>query len=406
MHVQSAPLPPILYPVMVEPVTKLIANAMRSSKGSITFGVRVSNAHIGRGEDLELRIGCRNDSTVNVERVQAKVKEKVEWMGAKESTKEDILAIPSIVPDAEGLGKKSKTELKEKKKAGVDDNYLDIFGEITSSSNDDKLIKLRIPATSRDTFKGQIISVKHILVIKIKTKWGVDDPKIEIPLKVGSRAVDEAHEPTVRLPPPVPLPSTSGEDISGDVQPLPAPVAVPIGWAASEKSLRIIAPKESIVVGGAAFDSSNNGEPVSSDPVVPVPSPKPPDQPTLDNLLAKMVSSVNDYELISAKLEDPDWKGLFSSLTPEHFGSILAQVNQDFDEPRVAALIAHAVGNGAFSCNHCVAALKACAEWNRIAVVQELLPFISDLSSGMAIIESELTPWEKIVTSKDFERIS
>lgn len=403
IHVQSAPLPSLLYPAMIEPVTKQIKNTMGMSKGSITFGARVTNTHIGRDEDLELRLACRNDATVDVDRVQAKVKEIVEWRG--ESVVENILVCPNIVPGAEGLGKKSKTELKEKKRAGVEDNYLDIFGEITSSAtaSDGNSIRLKMPTNSRDTFKGQVVNVKHLLVIKIKTKWGVDDPKIEIPLKVGSRAVDEAHEPTVRLPPPVPLPPPSG-DGDNEALPNPVPVAVPIGWSGAEQSLRIIAPPESVVMGGAVVNSSDSGGLGSLEPLAAVPLPVPPPRPTLENLLAEMVSSVNDYDIISAKLEDTEWKEVFSSLSPENFGSIIVHVNQDFEEPRVAALVAPAIGT-AFSCNHCAAAVKSCAAWNRIAVVQTLLPFCSDLSSGgRDTIELELTPWEQIVTKADFER--
>lgn len=135
--------------------------------------------------------------------------------------------------------------------------------------------------------------------------------------------------------------------------------------------------------------------------LVPLQAP-PKSAPSLSRLLEDMVSSVNDYSLISERLTQSEWKVVFKNLQPADYGSIVAHVNNDVDQPRVAALLAECIAR--FTCSHCIQALCNTADWNRTTVVIKLIPLCVDLQSQKDTILAELSPWEMTVTAEDFER--
>lgn len=83
-------------------------------------------------------------------------------------------------------------------------------------------------------------------------------------------------------------------------------------------------------------------------------------------------------------------------------------MNLDFDQPKVAALLAnHMVESDAvsFTCQYCREALLNTAQWNRITMVQRLLPFCSDLRTHRNVLTEKLTAWELTVVADDFGRL-
>jgi hypothetical protein len=126
--------------------------------------------------------------------------------------------------------------------------------------------------------------------------------------------------------------------------------------------------------------------------------------PSLPNLIEEMSSSLDDFDVISSKLESVEWRAIFAALTPTEFGIIIAHVKQDFDQPKVAECLAShlLVETGTFSCDYCLSALNAAASWNRIPMVQRLLAFCTDVAEYHEIISSELTPWELNIMGDDF----
>ena len=80
------------------------------------------------------------------------------------------------------------------------------------------------------------------------------------------------------------------------------------------------------------------------------------------------------------------------------------QVNVEFDQPRVAELLApHINGGSNFNCQFAAAAVRSTSEWNRATMAQRLLPFCIDLSVNHHLIENELHEWDRVVTRRDFE---
>lgn len=125
--------------------------------------------------------------------------------------------------------------------------------------------------------------------------------------------------------------------------------------------------------------------------------------PSLENLLKEMLGSMDDYDILQAKLLDPEWRAILTSISCSEFGSIIAHVNLDFDQPRVAALVAtQLVANNTFTCQYCKAALENTADWNRVSMTHRLLPFCCDFVQESHVLASALTPWELTLTADDF----
>lgn len=155
----------------------------------------------------------------------------------------------------------------------------------------------------------------------LKTPKLVMDIEEKIPLRVGvpprvqqATRVDIRPQPSAQAPPgvtsipfvaAVPLPSNTVE----------APVAT--------------APAEAIVLGGTAttYVSNDTMEASSTDfgEVIPLP---PPQVPSLAGLLEEMTASVNDIDIISSKLNNADWRPIFSEMSPADYGSVIAHVSE------------------------------------------------------------------------------
>ena len=169
------------------------------------------------------------------------------------------------------------------------------------------------------------------------------------------------------------------------------------------------------------------------DHLVPVPPPPPPPPPSnnkdklskvvhvvaaFECLLHEMSRSVNDYDILVNKLEDPEWRQLFNNLTPAEYGMIVSRVSNQFDQPRVAALLAPFIKGerggggrgedsayfGLFTCTFAASAVRNATEWNRSTVAQHLLPLCVDLPMNYHLIRNELNEWDQVVTESDFQQ--
>jgi hypothetical protein len=156
-----------------------------------------------------------------------------------------------------------------------------------------------------------------------------------------------------------------------------------------------------IVLGGdAIIVDPSSSVPLSS--LTPLPPPSP--TVSLESLLRSMTSSINDVDMIEQKLRDPEWVRLLESLSAEEFGSVVAHVNIDFDQTRVAAmLVPYVNGGNNFTCRYAAAAVKYASEWNRSNMAQRLVPLCVDIASNHELIRAQLTEWEQVVTGRDFE---
>ena len=128
--------------------------------------------------------------------------------------------------------------------------------------------------------------------------------------------------------------------------------------------------------------------------------PLPPPPPTtvvvsLEALLAEMRSSINDIDLVAGKLLEESWLRLFRQLSPDDFGRIIDSecVGVDFDQPRVALLLASHLQNG-LTCEYVVASVRKTADLHRAVMARQLLPLCTDADKNRDMILAELNQWE------------
>lgn len=130
--------------------------------------------------------------------------------------------------------------------------------------------------------------------------------RVDVPLQQPAAAsVPSSSAPLVPFAPAIPVPSNTME----------APIAT-----ASESA---------IVLGGVSTTYGSNNMAASSmdlhvEDLVPLP---PPQVPSLQLLLEEMTASVNDSDIISDKLNSPDWRPVITGMSSADYGAVVAHVS-------------------------------------------------------------------------------
>jgi hypothetical protein len=423
--ITSAPLPDEHVQRMIQPASHELKAAGMFSKGTVSIGASVTDSQVGRGQDLDLHLACRNDSTAAIRRVDIKLFEEMEWSTGKATVTH--LHLPDV--DLPGLEKfrRSRIDVRNIQADRTSEavHYQEIFLDLVSGRSH---LALKVPASAHDSYKGQIIQISHYVEIKLKTGSMVTDPVVRIPIRVGTpvgRTSPQQDFPNVLPNPEIPINSFSGTpdpEISIPVQydgiPIVSAIALP---ADTFHAPMAIADPTVIVLGGNAIvqDSFNSLEDLSDleplpapqrptdrvSDLEPLPAPqRPTDRVSLDRLLFEMAQSIDDYGILECHLEDSEWRQLFARLTPDEFGNVILRVSDEFDVPRVAALLApYLNGGNNFTCLYAAAAVQSSCEWNRSCVVQRLLPMCVDVTTEYERIRDELNAWDRTVTENDFQ---
>ena len=429
--VASAALPNQVVQVTAEPKAHAI-KGIRKKKGHLLMGAKVVNAQVGRSKNVEVFLACRNDASVDIERVQIRLIEKVRWsartykmFGPKKEEnilwKNDmrVLAENKDV-DLPGLKKKKKTILSEDQSEAIYQIYDDLL------SGENKL-SLEVPYASRDTYHGQLIETSHLIEISLFTKAFMENPTIEIPVQIGfpprtggwppqaPASGEDRHEALATATATTIGTMTSMLHRGISIRSLPdaeTPVAEAIFFVEEEgetaQSPMVVAPPEALVLGGSAILLVQDSEELLWDTELSellADTESIAASASLTRLLDEMMASMDDYDIIADKLEDPEWSSLLAAITPDEFGTILAHVNIDFDQPQVATLLAHCLIDGGrnFTVDYCVAAIRNSAECSRLSTVQQLLQLCTNIKKCHAQITSELTEWENVILEHDFE---
>jgi hypothetical protein len=219
---------------------------------------------------------------------------------------------------------------------------------------------ITMPITALTSYAGQLVTVKHFVRIEVVTGRCVTNPELTIAVEVGC-------EQSSTMP-------TGTATSSTEIQPPVGATSAPIPTA------------DTVKLGGGSSSASNAASKTPSTSTSP---------PSLKVLLQDIDDSLQDEQIIQAKLIDQAWTSaaFFDKMSPQDYGSVVQQISSDFEQPSVAERLARQIRS--FSCAHCVAALRCTTEWNRGSVLEKLLPYCTDISTNHTL--SELTDWEKMV---------
>lgn len=440
LNVASAPVPNERVPAMIQPTCFTLNSLGIFKQGTCTLGVSVEDTHVGRGCTLDVHMACRNESTTDIRRINVKLIEALQWntdpagYGHQRTKFIELLHLTDV--DLPGLAKERKLREQVRKSNPAEQAtvFTSIYEDLASGSSK---IQLTVPPQARDSYSGQLIKVRHFLEIKLLTGRMTNNPDINVPIRIGNppqrrssatrrRPSVPAAVPTAAEPQATPMAPSApmqpgycpeaveavaevegsyGAGASAPYEQADIPIVSAVALSGSTGTIQspvTHAPQDVIVLGGDAIIVDQDVD--LSDLGRPPPPRRQITPPSIESLIRDMVFSVNDYDTIAARLQDPSWIPLFQALSPQEFGTIIAHVNIDFDQPKIAKLLARYINDGRyFTCHYAAQAIKNSSEWNRSTMASDLIPLCIDIDTHQALIRAELSEWELTVTQRDFD---
>lgn len=372
--VKSKPLETEPLPYSAPPVTKEVRLCCCLHRGHMTFGTKVMDTRLDRQESTAVNMSCRNNTTVRVKRVEAKLMEQCKWKARGHPASNTTVLSTIDFGDFSGLERKNETS------RGISDyEREEIYREIEAGTHSGSL---SMPMNALSSYQGAIVTVQHWIDVGVVTGCCIDNPAIHIPVQCGEAP-------------------GGGPPAGGDTQdPIVIATPVPEGFSnETTMSDTIYVPSSAATMGGSPVYGAQEEDVAVS----PLSEPSLNSRPSFDSLIKEMEESVADLDIIRNKINDPEWKGIFQGLSTSDFAKIIQQTDSDFDQPIVAATVAREMfATGSFTCDYVVAALRATSEWNRSAIVEKLLEYCQDLASNQQLIKNELSDWEIMCTERAF----
>ena len=336
--------------------------------GSVMFGARINNTWVSPGEAVTISMSCRNRSTVHIDSVTATLFQFICWEaeGIKTCQKE-VLASQDFSTFS---GLECNQSLSSISDVSADQDMQDIARDLV----DAKYIAAVIaPSTMLASFTGSLIRVVHVLTVVANTGICINSPTITIPIQASTASAG----PMVSYPQLEPVISSDSTNN-----------------AMSTSAVNI--PGSQTHNGTAVYQQRSQMERTRA-------LLKKPRKPNVEKLLLEMSESINDFGMIQMKIDHADWNSTFQTLSPVDFGTIIQKVQLDLDHAKVAELIASVVHD--FRCDHVIAAIATCSEWNRAAIVKCTIPFCNDWVLNKDKIWNSLSEWDKLVTQKVFDKM-
>ena len=93
------------------------------------------------------------------------------------------------------------------------------------------------------------------------------------------------------------------------------------------------------------------------------------------------------------------WRPLLENLSPADFGTVVGEVNLEFDQPKVAELLGKQL-RGGVTAAHIIEANRKAAENQPPTIVTKLAPLCVDLHDNVDAIEAGLSEWDKILSKR------
>ena len=408
--VKASPITEIT-PCLIRPTVHQIHSMGFSTEGRVVLGAMVKNSSVGRGENIELSIACRNDSACNIKYVEIEIVEYLSWNLGKTDRQDSSQTLKSI----KSVALPSTTKAISRKEIGrrsIGTLFKEIHSELRAQQQP---VLVSVPVTARDSYQGRLVNVWHCVKVTFATRSVSNNAVAIIPIRVGTAPTPENHY----QPPP---PEAHPNNYQRLPRPIPPPQMTPIsrplspvnedgplqeeGEGESSNSFPVmIAPEDLIILGADAINrrdvtSSDAGSVVTAPPTV---RPKQPQPPSMKELLLAMQAAVSDFDLLTIYLMDKKWRRFFSTISPSNYGAIIENVKTEVDHPRVAVMLAPHLNHDNFICAYAAAAVKHCSVSYKSVTVKRLLPMCQDVEQNYRLILAELNEWERIATSNDFE---
>ena len=172
--------PPL--PYLEEHVKRKIMLVCCIPKGGIEISIKVNDTRLAAGEKMKICLQIVNNSSVDIERISAVIKEQFDWQSCGHYTSDTTIVASQRFPDS--IGKKCKAATKQAKANAVHSHKSDSNSIVSCNSSE---ACLRVPPEySLQTCAGNLFEVKHYLSIVGETKCGFTNVKLHVPVQITS----------------------------------------------------------------------------------------------------------------------------------------------------------------------------------------------------------------------------
>ena len=359
-------------PYEVKPDTMPIKIGYCKNAGDMTFGCLLDNTVSACGKSLQVTFACRNESTVEISEVRAKLVQIVRTEAAGVEHEHEKTLYKQTFGSWQGLNKITAEE-QQSRQAGQGNRDTtsqkdQVWNELQEGKHQ---VTINIPRHATPTYEGDLIQVRHEIRVRVVSNLMFNSlapcPKIVISVQIFDAPDKDTAIPEFDIP-------VWAQDVANFVMgSLATANAQNVNWETTA-------------------NASSSDEPdivVEAEADTPATQSKTPSVPTL---LQMMDKTNNHIALIQQVMVNPNWHPIMKGLSASDYGSILKKIQMDFQKPPNAILLASHITR--FTCAHVVESLS-CPEWMRTTMVESLVKFCVDLQENRGLIESKLSDWEK-----------
>lgn len=406
IYVKAFPKVEMRIPFLTHPNNQRVRFWNLLDQGGISFVAKLSNTQLQRGSSTLISVACCKEAMVCIKSIESTLVENINWTSSSYSSsysrkldRVDLAKNSGIIVGRRNVGTSEKT---------LEEMYDCILNHVNAGM-------LSVPLRANTTYVGSTITVEHGVMVKIITHFGVRTPTIWIPCRIEEQSRFEM----TTVPTPLPLFHFNHAAPESTVSIASTAAINNDGTETRETILSSTVPPELITVRSNITEqpplqyvfgvtnipvcdiqklSGHIAEPnfAASASSLHQTSEKPvPNLQKLDNQSTQYTARTLD--IVEKLLAEPEWDSFFQFLSPEGFSKILGSIKPDYDQSKVAVLLASRIAT--FTCDHAVLGLRSVSDRNRIVVTEQLIPFCYDLEINKKKIQNELTVWERIATS-------
>jgi hypothetical protein len=341
-------------------------------QGDMTYGGRMDNTVLGGGQSAIVTMAGVNNSLLQVNSVVASLVQTTTWEAGGHTQQYEKMLFTRDFGEWEDLQAITNDEFEQSKSLGGDreNEKQKIWQDLKAGSHK---ITIQVPTSVTPTYEGELVKVSHVLRVRLISQFYFDCiapcPKLEIPLQILA-ASDEvlASMPAIVLP-----------QFAYD--------------AALIVASAVTVANHQMIIGGMQIEDEE--EIVYTEPIAE-------GDPSIAVFIEAMKKTAQHHIFVIQKTQDPNWRPIFSTILANDFGAVLAEVDLDFRKMDVAITLARECTY--FTCAHLVAGVKTCPDWMRASMVGQLLPYCKDLQENQALIQNELSEWDRTVTHDAFSQ--
>lgn len=385
-------------PLYAQPKTTPINLCCCCGRGSMTVGAVVNETVLGRGQTVGVGIAVKNESSVKVGLLYVQIKEIVTWsaQGHGGSVSRELARAEFSPQMIDGVTELSK-DARKARRLDAESMYqtsMELYETLMSGK---QRSDLTILSDARDTYVGEVLSVRHFVRVVLTTPALMTTPTLSVPVRIQEHP---GAEPAAGMLAAVPF----------DAEEKAAITSLPSDWNNALVAEPSVLPMGGAVVGGVLCEADEESPDTDAElgmfQTAQLEASAQTEVATMDALLQMMDRTVDALTLIRGLLEQGDapsgesrsWRSLFSGLNPVEFSQIVGKVQLEFDQARVAELLAGTLKTLTHA--HILTVIRKVSEAQRVPVVNALVPLCADLSNGTNrnVISNELTMWERILT--------